>query len=245
MKDLTFYDDTPFQYGYSSPAEIIKYINPILKQLIKDNTGKIVADIGCGCGRNLYYAKDFSAKLFGVDLSARSIDFAKQLVDSDKLELIEGNNLSIPIANDSIDLVISDGVCHHTGNTYKAISECVRILRPEGRLYLAVYKKYRYYPFLYFVIGGFFRILNKYKIGKLILDNIFIPLHYIGYKLFRKGTLLFSETRNIFFDYFITPIATFHSKKNINNWVDSLNAELLDYYSTNGNCHIFIITKNE
>jgi len=245
MKDITFYDDTPFQYGYSSSEEIIAYINPILKKLIRDNTNKIIADIGCGCGRNLFYAKDFSAKMFGVDVSVRSLNFARQLVDSDKLELIEGDNLSIPLEKNTIDLVISDGVCHHTGDTFKALSECVRILKPSGKLYLAVYKKFRYYPFLYYFLGSPLRILNRYQFGNLAIENLFIPLHYFIYKLFRKRSFSLFETRNIFFDYFITPIATFHSKSNIINWVNNLNSKVIDYYPTSGNCHVFIISKDE
>ena len=58
-------------------------------------------------------------------------------MESEKLELIEGNNLTIPLDSSFADLVVSDGVCHHTGDTVKAFSECVRILKTDGVLYLA------------------------------------------------------------------------------------------------------------
>ena len=53
------------------------------------------------------------------------------------------------------------------------------------------------------------------------------------------------ETRNIFFDYFITPIATFQSKKDVSMWCENNNCNIVDYASTSGNCHVFIINKNE
>jgi len=245
MTELTFYDNTPFAYGYSSKQEIIDNMNPLLKQLMEQNEGKVFCDIGCGCGRNLVYASEFAQKLIGVDLSTTSLAFAKEFVKNDNLELVVGNNLSIPVENDTADLVVSDGVCHHTGNTFKAFSECVRILKPNGKLYLAVYKKYRYYPIVYHVIGGLFRLMNKIKLGKIIVDNIFVKFHYLMYKIFKKQKLSLDETRNIFFDYFITPIATFQSKLDVSLWASSTNTKIVDYARTSGNCHVFILQKSE
>ena len=41
------------------------------------------------------------------------------------------------------------------------------------------------------------------------MENTFVYLHFILYKLFKKQNLSLKETRNIFYDYFITPIALF------------------------------------
>ena len=245
MKQKIFYDNTPFEYGYSSKQEIIDNMNPLLKQLMEQNKGKVICDIGCGCGRNLVYASEFAQKLIGIDLSTTSLAFAKEFVKNDNLELVEGNNLSIPLENNTADLVISDGVCHHTGDTFKAFSECVRILKPNGKLYLAVYKKYRYYTIVYHIIGGLFRILNKIKLGKIVVDNIFVKSHYLMYKGFKKQKLSLDETRNIFFDYFITPIATFQSKLDVSFWASNTNTKIVDYLRTSGNCHVFILLKSE
>ena len=141
--EKTFYDTTPFQYGCSSKKEIISNMHPLLKKLIENNAGKIFYDIGCGCGRNLLYASNFASKLIGVDLSTKSLRIAEEFVNSDQLELIQADNLDLPIESEIADVVISDGVCHHTGDTSKAFSECARILKPGGKIYLAVYKKFR------------------------------------------------------------------------------------------------------
>jgi len=244
MIEDTFYDNTPFEYGYSSKQEIIDNMNPLLKSLMEQNKDKVFCDIGCGCGRNLVYAVKFAKKIIGVDLSKQSLAFARSFVQSDKLELIEGNNLAIPLEEDVADIVISDGVCHHTGDTIGAFKECVRILKPNGKLYLAVYKKYRYYPIVYHVIGKLFRLMNKIKLGKIIVDHLFVRFHYLMYKTFKKQKLSLAETRNIFFDYFITPIATFQSKSDVISWCNINNCLIDNYTLTSGNCHVFIINKN-
>lgn len=243
MSGLTFYDKTPFEYGYASKEYLVNSMNPLLKELMRQNTDKIFCDIGCGCGRNLLYASKFAKRMVGIDLSTKSLAFAKSFVNSDKLELKQGDNLDIPLDADIADLVISDGVCHHTGNAARAFSECIRILKPSGKLYLAVYKKFRYYPLVYHLIGGFFRFLNGFRIGSYIVDNIFVRVHYFMYKLFKYENLSRRETRNIFYDYFITPVATFHSRREVSMWCTQNNCQIINYDRTSGNCHVFIIKK--
>ena len=194
---------------------------------------------------NLVYASKYASKVIGVDLSKQSLAFAKSFVQSDNLELLEGNNLAIPLANDVADVVVSDGVCHHTGETINAFKECVRILKPSGKLYLAVYKKFWYYPFVYYLIGGFFRIMSMIKVGNFIIERIFVNFHYFLYKFFKKQKLSLVETRNIFYDYFITPVATFQSKRDVYSWCKSSNCTIESYSFTNGNCHVFVIKKDE
>ena len=63
------------------------------------------------------------------------------------------------------------------------------------------------------------------------------------YKIFKKQKLSLNETRNIFSDYFITPIATFQSKSDVSLWASSTNTKIVDYARTSGNCHVFILQK--
>ena len=244
MED-TFYDNTPFEYGYPSKEEILDNMNPNLKEIIVENKDKVICDIGCGCGRNLLFASEYASKLIGIDLSEESLSFAKKFVKSENMELKLGDNLDIPLESNFSDLVISDGVCHHTGDTIGAFKECIRVLKPLGSLYLAVYKKYRYYPFLYKYFGFILRLMNKSKSGNFIMENTFVVFHYLIYCILRKQKLSLKETRNIFYDYFITPIATFQSKKDVQNWIDENNCILKKYDRTSGNCHVFIIQKGE
>ena len=246
MNQYSFYDNTPFYYGFSSEEDILSNMNILLKRLIENNKNKVFCDIGCGCGRNLTYIVKFAYRAIGVDLSKESLNIAKKhLKGCNNLELLQGDNLDIPLPDNLADVVVSDGVCHHTGDTIGALYECIRILKPKGRLYLAVYKKYRYYPILYFILGGILRFINKYRIGKYILEFSFIRIHYFLYKIFKKQRLSLDETRNIFYDYFLTPIATFQSKKDVMDWLADKNVRLIEYNSTTGNCHVFIIEKNE
>ena len=88
-----------------------------------------------------------------------------------------------------------------------------------------------------------FRLMSKIKLGKYLVENIFVKIHYLLYKILKKQELSKKETRNIFYDYFITPIATFQSKSDVNFWCNINNCNIIDYARTSGNCHVFIIKK--
>ncbi|MBE51017.1 MAG: hypothetical protein CMP51_04925 [Flavobacteriales bacterium] len=239
----TFYDTVPFLYGYTSHQDVIKNMHPALQNLIIQSSNKTIVDIGCGGGRNLVYSALNSDKVIGVDLSTKSLEFARNFISNDKVTLIQGNNLKIPLKSEVANLVISDGVIHHTGDPSTAFKECIRILSANGFMYLAVYKKKRYYRLLYLYIGGLFRFINNYYIGHLLIEYLYVYIHFFLYKIFKKNTFSLKETRSIFYDYFITPIASFHTKDEINNWIIDSQCDLIKYYATSGNCHVFVIKK--
>ena len=95
------------------------------------------------------------------------------------------------------------------------------------------------------MVGVLFRLINTIKFGKIIVDNIFVLIHYLMYKVFKKQKLSLNETRNIFYDYFLTPIATFQSKSEVSLWASITNTNIVNYAPTSGNCHIFILKKSE
>ena len=95
--EKTFYDSTPFEYGYSSKEEILENMNSNLKEVIERSYGKTITDVGCGCGRNLVYSSKFAQKLIGVDLSRQSLDFAKKFIQSKNLELVQSIQEQHPI----------------------------------------------------------------------------------------------------------------------------------------------------
>ena len=97
---------------------------------------------------------------------------------------------------------------------------------------------------IYYIVGGFFRMINKSKIGNYVVENLFVNLHYLMYKVLKKKQLNKMETRNIFFDYFITPIATFQSYNDVKSWCNDYNCSIINYARTSGNCHVFIINKD-
>lgn len=103
--------------------------------------GKTVLNAGCGCGRNEHFWGQFPSRIVDLDIS-RAIDVARRNWSSDpRFSFVQADVLKIPFANDTFDVVWSEGVLHHTPSTYNALGSCVRVLKPDGLILFYVYRK--------------------------------------------------------------------------------------------------------
>jgi SAM-dependent methyltransferase len=101
--------------------------------------GETVLDLGSGAGLDAIIAS-FSAgaggKVIGVDLNpsmcAKAMAHAEQCGTS--IECREGVMENIPLPDESVDIVISNGVINLSFQKRKVIEELFRVLRPGGRI---------------------------------------------------------------------------------------------------------------
>jgi ubiquinone/menaquinone biosynthesis C-methylase UbiE len=209
--------------------------------------GGNILDCGCGTGiiSNFLYEKDFN--VHSMDLSFTSLKLTNK---THGLNVIHASNLELPFKDNFFDVVISSGVVHHTPDAKKSVEELTRVLRPDGLLYLLIYRKPSI-PFLeYSTIGALVRKLIKYKYGKKLVDHILVPIAipiiYVGKSMIFK-TLKhskFQEYKNYFYDRYATPQATFHRKKEVESWFASSRVTVVDYYKGNfGYHHNFVCRK--
>ena len=105
--------------------------------------GSIVLDLGCGAGTDLLIAAQMtgpSGRVIGVDMTASMLGTARASVAAmglENVELHEGLIESVPVADESVDVVISNGVIDLVPDKDAVFAEIDRVLRPGGRLQLA------------------------------------------------------------------------------------------------------------
>jgi SAM-dependent methyltransferase len=105
--------------------------------------GAIVLDLGCGAGTDLLIAAQMtgpSGRVIGVDMTPAMLERAAasaRAMGVEKVELHEALIESLPLADASVDVVISNGVLDLVPDKDAVLAEIDRVLRPGGRLQIA------------------------------------------------------------------------------------------------------------
>jgi arsenite methyltransferase len=105
--------------------------------------GSVVLDLGCGAGTDLLIAAQMTGpggQAIGVDMTPPMLARARasaRAMSLDNVELHESLIESLPLPDESVDVVISNGVIDLVPDKDVVFDEIDRVLRPGGRLQLA------------------------------------------------------------------------------------------------------------
>jgi SAM-dependent methyltransferase len=181
----------------------------------------LVVDVGCGASRVARLVRRTSgARTVGIDLSLGSLRASRAAAPG---PLVQADNLRLPLRSGCADLVISNGVIHHTPDARAAFGELARVLRPGGTLVVSVYDRRSWYHPVYRYAGGAVRALRR-LIGDRGLRVTVFPLFHLAVLVFlplatRRRLFLPVETSwNLFHDQLTTPRATFHTFEQVAGW---------------------------
>lgn len=242
-EEQTFYDQHPFDW---TPADASEEISSVVSRPLVDliqglPLQSLVLDIGCGPGRVLGFLAKRGVRCIGLDQSRVSIGLAVQRYGRPGAV---ADNLHLPLADGAADVVISDGVIHHTEDPQAAFVENFRILKPGGRMYLAVYKPTGRYPILYRFPGALIRAGEGHDALKPLVVFFFRIPYFLVHFLRSKGKRTWAGTRNLFYDYFVTPQVAFLPRPLVEEWCRREGALVLHYEENRGqNVHSFLLKK--
>jgi ArsR family transcriptional regulator len=97
--------------------------------------GMVVADVGCGTGVFASMFAPVACKVIGIDREPTMLDAARsRLGDMGNIELKLGEAESLPLDDQSVDLVVLGLVLHHLESPQRALKEAARVLKPGGRV---------------------------------------------------------------------------------------------------------------
>jgi arsenite methyltransferase len=98
--------------------------------------GETVLDLGSGGGIDvLLSAKRVgpTGKAFGLDMTDEMLALAREKAAVDNVEFLKGEIESIPLPDQSVDVVISNCVINLSADKDRVIHEAFRVLKPGGR----------------------------------------------------------------------------------------------------------------
>jgi arsenite methyltransferase len=101
--------------------------------------GETILDLGCGGGIDSIMA----ARRTGAKGRVIALDFLPEMLERtekaaaeaglDNVEPLEGEMEAIPLPDDRVDQIISNGVINLSPRKARVLAECARVLRPGGK----------------------------------------------------------------------------------------------------------------
>jgi arsenite methyltransferase len=102
--------------------------------------GETILDLGCGAGIDSVLAgrrTGPSGRVIGLDFLSEMLErtmAAAAEAGLDNVETVEAEMEAIPLPDQGVDHVISNGVINLSARKRRVLAECARVLRPGGKL---------------------------------------------------------------------------------------------------------------
>jgi len=145
-----FYEDAPFP-NYNSFDNVSVFVElarqgifaRLLSEQIPPNSR--VLEIGCGTGQlSNFLAATTMSRVYATDMTKASLRLGQKFARDNRvggIEFLQMNLFRPCIRPDSMDIVISNGVLHHTYNTRKAFLSISRLVRTGGYIIIGLYNR--------------------------------------------------------------------------------------------------------
>jgi len=101
-----------------------------------------VLEVGPGSGFNTrFIAESCQGEVYALDISEAALTTYENTRALRNCTVVRADLMEAPFDDQSFDLIVADGVLHHTPNTYEAVRALYRKLRPGGQFFFYIYKK--------------------------------------------------------------------------------------------------------
>jgi SAM-dependent methyltransferase len=112
-----------------------------------DVAGKRVLEVGAGTGRDSLALAERGARVVTVDYSDQSLRLTRGVAGS-KLDIVCGDALGLPFADNSFDIVFHQGLLEHFRAPIDLLRENHRVLKPGGHVLVDVPQRWHYYTLM-------------------------------------------------------------------------------------------------
>lgn len=190
-----------------------------------------VLEAGCGTGQLSIALSRYGRKIHSIDLSKGSLIEAKNFINQNEInnvQLYRMNIFNLCFPKNYFDIIISNGVLHHTHNPKLAFGKLSECLKPNGIIVIGLYHKYgrivqNIRQFLIKIFGEKLKFIDK-----RFSENLSDKKKYAWFK-----------------DQYNNPHETKHSYNEVINWFNENDIEFLNSIPFNFNLNDKIFLKKK
>jgi SAM-dependent methyltransferase len=150
MTVKSFYEETPFPNydDFDNVGWLVeKARKGVFAKLLDDQIppGARILECGCGTGQMSNFLSVASRTVFGSDICMNSLGLGEQFKEKNDLRTVHfiQMNLFRPCFKPAtFDLVICNGVLHHTSDPFLGFTAIAGLVRPGGYILVGLYHKY-------------------------------------------------------------------------------------------------------
>lgn len=122
-----------WRFGQDRRLNLIRHYAPL--------EGARILDIGCGLGVYVRKFREFSDRVYGIDIDAKRLREGARTTPGLMLSASE----TLPFRDAAFDVVVLNEVIEHVRDDAATLAEALRVLRPGG--HIVIYAPNRLYPF--------------------------------------------------------------------------------------------------
>ena len=145
-----FYEESPFP-NYDEFDDVSSLMQKarrgVFANLLNEQVpfGARVIECGCGTGQLSTFLSVAQRTVFGVDMCLNSLRLGQQFKERNglgRVHFMQMNLFAPTFKPESFDLVISNGVLHHTGDPFLAFQTISTLVKPGGHILIGLYHRY-------------------------------------------------------------------------------------------------------
>jgi SAM-dependent methyltransferase len=143
---------------------------PEIDRVLNAYSAPVVLESGCGAGQWLYYVVERTpGTAIGLDIAADSLTrvaatpLLADHLKTGRVQLVEGDMRKTPLADESVDVVLSFGVIEHvlSADSQRAVNEFARVLKKNGRALITTPNPYS----MHSITRPILQALGKWTVG--------------------------------------------------------------------------------
>ena len=215
----SFYEENPFpDYdNFDSVATLIdKSRTGIFSKLLDDGVphGVRILECGCGTGQLTNFLSIANRTVIGTDLCLNSLKLAHSFKNDHGLNdahFLQMNLFKPCFKPGSFDLVISNGVLHHTSDPFSGFKTISSLVKPNGYILIGLYHTY----------------------GRLITDSRRIVFNILNNKFkfldprLTNQNIAFKKRHAWFMDQYKNPHESKHTQIEVAQWFEKIGFKLI------------------